>query len=165
MESNQDAQACSANVVADAAPSSTLTPPDSSLGGKRPADQSDDQATTKRPRMSTWTEGEDDTDSLSDAQLQTALDRLEEESKLRKVAQRAAIVARVKPLRAESEIVAAPSEDTEQALCTVFENSASPIAPRLLHRRRVHACAALRRFRRGGARRRRRRQARAPERG
>ena len=74
--------------------------------------------------MSTWTEGEDDTDSLSDAQLQTALDRLEEESKLRKVAQRAAIVARVKLLRAESEIVAAPSEDTEQALCSAPSPSA-----------------------------------------
>ena len=50
------------------------------------------------------------TDSLSDAQLQTALDRLEKESKLRKVAQRAAIVAHVKLLRAESEIVAAPPQ-------------------------------------------------------
>jgi hypothetical protein len=53
---------------------------------------------------------------LSDGQLQNALERLEEEAKLRKVAQRAAIVACVKLLCAESEIVAAPSEDTEQAL-------------------------------------------------
>ena len=37
--------------------------------------------------LSTLTEGEDGTDSLSDAQLQNALDRLEEEAKLRKVAQ------------------------------------------------------------------------------
>ena len=68
-------------------------PPDSSVGGKRPADQCIDQAITKRPRMAPRmaTLTEEDTDSLSDAQLQTALGRLEEESK-RKVAQRAAVV-------------------------------------------------------------------------
>ena len=67
MESNQDAQAGSVNMIAATAPSPTLTPPDSSLGDKRAADQTVDQSNAKRPRMSTLTEGEDDTDSLSDA--------------------------------------------------------------------------------------------------
>jgi hypothetical protein len=124
MESNQDAQAGSANMIAATASSPTLTPPDSSLGDKRPADQTVDQSNAKRPRMSTLTEGEDDTDSLSDAQLQIALDKLEEESKQRKMAQRAANLARVKQLRAESQIVAAPSEGAEQVLCSAPSPSA-----------------------------------------
>ena len=67
MESNQDAS--SADLAVATAPSSVLTPPDSGVGGKRPADQTVDQSASKQPRMSALTEGEDDRESLSDAQL------------------------------------------------------------------------------------------------